>query len=350
MAARQPLPEHIRVLRPDRDDEGEPGEQTGDDGEKHVTTLGAGGPSVQFRILQVRKIVFMNIDGLLAQTVMAVAESGTLDAAAARLHVTPSAVSQRLKTLETQLGQPVLHRTRPVELTGAGEAVLRFARQLEQLGVELGAALAPDPGSGPVPITVVVNADSLHTWALPPLASLAERVAIEVLREDEAHSLALLRSGAASGAVTVDADPVPGCSVEPLGIMRYLAVCTPDFAERWFADGVSAVALGSAPVVAFDRKDELQRQCLRRLTRAGVVPPTHYVPASAEYAEAIGLGMGWGMIPQIECREQVRTGELVRLHERAAVDVALYWQQWRRGSALLGEIGQALQEAARVLT
>lgn len=299
--------------------------------------------------LMVRKIRFMYVDAVLAQTVVAVAETGTLDAAAARLRVTPSAVSQRLKALESRLGQPVLHRTRPVELTGAGEAVLRFARQLEQLGVELQAELAPAADAAPVPVTVVVNADSLHTWALPPLAALAARAAIEVLREDEAHSLELLRSGAAAGAVTTDAEPVTGCTVEPLGVMRYLAVCAPAFAARWFADGVDARALGSAPVVAFDRKDDLQRQCLRRLTRAETAPPTHFVPASAEYAEAIALGMGWGMVPQIECREQVRTGELVRLGDRAVVDVALYWQQWRRGSALLAEIGQALREAARVL-
>lgn len=295
------------------------------------------------------KVFFMDVDGELARTVVAAAESGTLDAAAARLHITPSAVSQRLKTLETQLGRPVLHRTRPVELTSAGDAVVRFARQLDLLAADLRAELAPDDTGGPVPVTIVVNADSLHTWALRPLAALADRTAIEVLREDEAHSVSLLRSGAAAGAVTGDANPVPGCVVEPLGVMRYLAVCAPAFGRRWFPDGVSAAALATAPAVGFDRKDDLQRQCLRRLTRAAVTPPAHYVPASAEYAEAIALGMGWGMLPEIECREQVRTGELVRLGDRGMVDVALYWQRWRRGSALLREIGDALRDAASVL-
>ena len=278
--------------------------------------------------LQLPKINFMDVDGELARTVVAVAEAGTLDAAAARLHITPSAVSQRLKALELQLGRPVLHRTRPVELTSAGEAVLRFARQLDLLTADLRAELAPDSAGGPVPVTIVVNADSLHTWALRPLAALADRAAIEVLREDEAHSVTLLRRGAAAGAVTGDASPVPGCAVEPLGVMRYLAVCAPPFGRRWFADGVTAAALATAPVVGFDRKDDLQRQCLHRLTRAAVTPPTHYVPASAEYAEAIGLGMGWGMLPEIEVREQVRTGELraagrARHGRRGAVLAAL---------------------------
>lgn len=289
------------------------------------------------------------IDGETARTIVAIAEAGTLDGAATALRITPSAVSQRVRAVETALGRPVLHRTRPVELTAAGFAVLRYARQLDQLASDLRAELAPE-ATGPEPVTIVVNSDSLHTWALRPLAVLADRVHLEVLREDQEHSLALLREGAAAGAVTSETEPVPGCSVERLGVMRYLAVCAPAFSRRWFADGVDAGALAIAPTVGYDRKDTLQERCLRRLSRASLAPPTHYVPASAEYVEAIRLGMGWGMVPEIECREEVRVGELVRLGERAVVDVPLYWQQWRRSSAVLREVGEALRaEAARVL-
>lgn len=299
--------------------------------------------------LRVPKIIFMSeIDGNAARTVAAIAGAGTLEGAAAALRVTPSAVSQRVRALEADLGQPVLHRTRPIELTSAGLAVLRYARQLEQLGADLRAELAPE-SVGPVPLTIVVNSDSLHTWALPPLAALVDRVHLEVLREDEEHSLTLLREGAAAGAVTSEAEPVPGCSVERLGVMRYLAVCAPEFTGRWFDDGVDATSLAVAPNVTYDRKDNLQRRCLRRLTRAEVSPPTHYIPASAEYAEAIRLGMGWGMVPEIECREEVRLGELDRLGDRAVVDVPLYWQQWRRSSAVLREVADALRAAARAV-
>lgn len=288
------------------------------------------------------------IDGEAARTIVAITESGTLEGAAIALHVTPSAVSQRVRAMEAELGRPVLHRTRPIELTDAGLAVLRFARQLEQLSLDLQAELSP-VATGPEPLTIVVNSDSLHTWALPPLAGLVDRVYLEILREDEEHSLALLREGAAAGAVTAEADPVPGCSAERLGVMRYLAVCAPAYAKQWFAGGIDATSLGGAPIVSYDRKDNLQRRCLRRLTRAQVEPPTHYVPASAEYADAIRLGMGWGMVPEIECREEVRVGDLTHLGERAVVDVPLYWQQWRRSSAVLREVGDTLREAAHTL-
>lgn len=286
----------------------------------------------------------MNVDDDLARTLATAVAAGSLEAAAGRLHVSPSAISQRIRALEVQVGRPVLHRTRPLEVTSAGAAVVRFARQLELLGDDLRADLEAGPSR--TPLAVVVNADSLHTWALLPLVDVSEDVELEILREDEAHSLALLRSGAAAGAVTSVATAVAGCTVERLGVMRYLAVCSARYAARWFVGGVTAATLDDAPVVAYDRKDDLHLRCLRRLTRSRNDPPTHRVPASAEYAEAIRLGLGWGMVPEIECREEVRTGDLVQLSDRAELDVPLYWQQWRRGSGALRAVGDALRAAA----
>lgn len=64
---------------------------------------------------------------------------------------------------------------RPVELTPAGEAVVRFARQLELLSSDLSDQLEPSvDGSTPL-ITLAVNADSLHTRALPGSSELRSR-------------------------------------------------------------------------------------------------------------------------------------------------------------------------------
>lgn len=43
----------------------------------------------------------------------AVIECGSFDAAADRLHVTPSAVSQRIKALESRVGQVLVVRDKP---------------------------------------------------------------------------------------------------------------------------------------------------------------------------------------------------------------------------------------------
>src|SRR3954453_23560441 len=174
-----------------------------------------------------------------ALTLAAIIGEGTFDAAARRLHLTPSAVSQRVHPLERAIGRPALRRVRPVELTPAGEAVVRFARQLELLSGDLSDQLQPETQDHAPRITLVVNSDSLHPWALPALVEAAERVRLTRRREDQARSLDLVRRGAAHGAVTATASAVPGCSSRRLGVMRYRPVCTPAFAARWFPDGVT---------------------------------------------------------------------------------------------------------------
>ena len=63
------------------------------------------------------------------QTVLAVADTGSLTAAAKRLHLTLSAVSHQLRELESLFGVALFDRkARPVKTTAAGERLLACAR------------------------------------------------------------------------------------------------------------------------------------------------------------------------------------------------------------------------------
>jgi LysR family transcriptional regulator, chromosome initiation inhibitor len=283
-----------------------------------------------------------------ALTLASIISEGTFDAAAQRLHLTPSAVSQRVRALEIAVGRPVLRRVRPVELTPAGEAVVRFARQLELLSDDLSDQLEPESEGSTPRITLVVNSDSLHTWALPGLVVAAEQAQLTILREDQDHSLELVRRGSAHGAVTATAAPVPGCTSRPLGTMRYRPVCTPAFAARWFADGVTGGTLAAAPVVVYDDKDDLQDRYLRRHRRTALHPPRHHVPATHEFGRAVQLGLGWGMLPELQLA-QLEPGTLTPLAPSAQLDVPLYWQQWRLTTTALDSGAAAITEAARAL-
>ncbi len=289
------------------------------------------------------------IDPHQARTLAAITSTGSFEAAAVSLSVTASAVSQRIRALETAIGRPVLRRTRPVELTDAGQAVVRFARQLELLSADVLTELGTDDAAAGRGLTIVINADSLNTWALPALAPLAQTLQLEVLREDQEHSLELLRNGAAAAAVTSTGAPIQGCTARPLGVMRYLPVCTAEFRQEWFADGATPGALARAPVVVFDRKDDLQDRYLRG---RGVLPGSplrHYIPAAHEFGEAIALGMGWGLLPELELAGDPRRRTLAVFDPGNVVDVPLHWQQWRHGSAALDEVAAAIRGAAAVL-
>ncbi|NLA65458.1 MAG: ArgP/LysG family DNA-binding transcriptional regulator, partial [Leucobacter sp.] len=170
-------------------------------------------------------------------TFSAIVDEGSFEGAARRLHITPSAVSQRVKSMEQRLGTVLLRRSRPVEVTRAGETVLRVARQLDRLVDDAARELGFDhEGASVVPI--VVNADSLATWLVPALAEAAATTGarFEIIRADEAHSVERLRSGEAMAALTATKDPIAGCTSARLGRDRYRAVAAPDFYEHHFAD------------------------------------------------------------------------------------------------------------------
>jgi LysR family transcriptional regulator (chromosome initiation inhibitor) len=289
-------------------------------------------------------MVGMDLDLAQLRALEATVSAGTLDAAARTLHVTPSAISQRLKALETATGRVLLVRSKPVQVTPSGEALLRLARQIDLLTADATRELeTTEHPQRAATLPIAVNADSLATWVLPALAPLAGEHCFDLHRADQAHTSALLRAGTVMAAVTADAEPVPGCSSTRLGIMRYRPLATRAFADRWFPDGATTQAFTQAPVVVFDRSDDLQHAHLRFRGVDPALAPMHHVPSSADYLTAVRLGMGWGMVPDLQATDS----DLVELGSDGAVDVVLYWQQWRLRSPSLDRVAAAVLTAAR---
>ncbi|QFG68868.1 LysR family transcriptional regulator ArgP [Ornithinimicrobium pratense] len=291
----------------------------------------------------------MRLDPVALATLKAVVHEGTFERAASRLHVTPSAVSQRIKALEQAVGQVVVGRAKPVTATTAGEVLLRLAGHWDLLVHDALTELVPETSASAHPLVpVVVNADSLATWILPGLARAQEQLGItlDIVREDEEHASGLVRSGAALAAVTADPTPVAGCRIRPLGSLRFVAVCTPDFRARWLPRGARAADLDRAPMVRFDRKDTMQHRVARRWVRREIDPPASYIGSSREFAEAVRLGMGWAMIPEAWAQEDLAAGALVPVSRRPHHDVPLHWLAWRLPSRTLEVLSDCVIEQA----
>jgi len=284
----------------------------------------------------------MTYNAAAVEALVAIADHGTFDAAARALHVTPSAVSQRIRALEREVGQVVVRRGTPCRPTDAGAALVRLGRQARLLEAEARAALADD---GRVQVTVAVNADSLATWFRDVITEVAGRdgISLRLVVEDQAYSAQLLRSGEALAAVTSDPHPVQGCRSEHLGFLRYRPAATPELAERWRkGHGHDWQRL---PVVVFNAKDELQHDVL---SARGVTEPDtmHLVPTSADFHEAVRRGLGWGMLPEPQLNPDLESGRLVTLGGRTHHDVHLHWQRWRIDSVALARLSDAVRRAA----
>lgn len=280
------------------------------------------------------------------ETLVAVVDEGTFDAAAQRLRVTPSAVSQRIRALEQTAGQVLIQRSTPCSATEAGLPILRLGRQLRLLTQEAIEALSDSAELG---LTVSVNADSLQTWFRHVLSAAAhwKGISLRLVLTEERGGHERLRSGEVLAAVTTAPRPVQGCSVKSLGAMRYSAVCAPHLLTR--DQQVEPLHWESMPVVTFSNTDELHAQVLAQ--RGHPRPRTvHRVPTSAGLHEAVRFGLGWGVLPEQQVADDVATGALVMLPDADPVDVPLFWQQWRLDSAALGRLTRAVQRAARALT
>lgn len=278
----------------------------------------------------------------------AVLEEGSFEAAARVLAVTPSAISQRIKALEDRLGQALVVRQLPCRPTPAGERLLQRVRPMQVLEAEALADFVPAKDAAVRAVPIAVNADSLQPWLLEGLARLHGKYGylFDVRVDDQDHTHELLRDGTVLAAIAGQARAVQGCNVDSLGAMRYFAIASPRFARTYFSEGMDAAALAAAPLIVFDRKDAVQWRYIRRITRAHITPPVHYLPSSTGFVEAAALGLGWCLAPESLIGPMVESGRVVILEASRWLDVPLYWQYAAVRSETLANVGRALYEAA----
>jgi LysR family transcriptional regulator (chromosome initiation inhibitor) len=294
------------------------------------------------------------LDSSLIAAVAAVVREGSFERAARLLHVTPSAVSQRIRLIEERLGTVLIVRGQPCLPTEAGARLCRHAEavaMLEQdLQHELPGLAAHERGRDAqrATIRIAINADSLGTWFIAALADFCrkESTLVDIALDDQDHTSQWLRRGHVLAAVTSLAKPVQGCRSRRLGVLRYCATATPAFAQRWFAAGVDATTLARAPSLRFDRNDRLQDQWVRRLVRRDIALPAHRMPSSQAFVDAALAGIGWGMNPLALVGAHLKAKRLVELVPDRLLDVPLYWQVARLPIPVLETLTRCVTRAA----
>lgn len=284
----------------------------------------------------------------------AIVEEGGFDRAAQRLNITQSAVSQRLRTLEAQVGTVLIVRSRPIKPTSAGHLLLKHTRQMRLIRADLERdlrELAPNSTRGARDeerISLAINADSIATWALPALDGIARQgVPLELITDDQDFTQEWLREGQVLGCVTTVKQALRGCKVVALGAMHYAAVAHRDYAREHLPQGLTAHNFRDVSFVAFNRKDDMQAEFVARafgLKRVAV--HQLFVPSSEGQVRAVLARWGVSVVPQLLVRGLVQQGELVDVVPGHTVPVQLYWHCWNLESAVLDQLTAALTQAA----
>jgi LysR family transcriptional regulator (chromosome initiation inhibitor) len=284
----------------------------------------------------------------------AIVEEGSFERAAQRLSITQSAVSQRLRTLEMQAGAVLIVRTRPLKATPAGRYLLKHALQLRLLRADLGRdlqALAPretQSTQGQERIAIAINADSIATWVLPALQTLVQDgMALEIITDDQDFTHEWLREGQVQACVTALAKPLRGCQVVQLGVMDYVAVASPDYADTHCPKGLTAHTLAEMRFMAFNRKDDLQTRFVRKA--CGLKNPglqQNFLPSAHGRVRAALQGWGATVVPLLQVKDLLKSGALRDLAPKVRLPVALYWHCWKLESALLQALTAAVRSGA----
>jgi len=278
------------------------------------------------------------------ETLLAIVEEGSFEVAASVLGISPSAVSQRIKALEASTGRVLVRRANPVGATEAGEVLVQAARRMALVQAETDARLGQRLAR--VPLSVAINSDSLATWFTQVLSDTAQQgdVALRIRIEDEARTLAMLRRGDVLGAVTREHSPVSGCDSTFLGTMRYFAVAALHIAEGFHSGRFTWETM---PLVGYGPNDQVLDDAMReRFIDSHVVRArVSQIPSSEGYLEAVRVGLGWGLLPQVQAQPLVESKELLLLDDHQ-LDIDLYWQRWRLESEVLSDLTRSVINAA----
>jgi len=293
------------------------------------------------------------IDYLAARAVAMVVQTGSFDKAAKALHVTPSAISQRVKQLEDRLGVVLIARGTPCTATEKGAWLCRHMDHVGMLEKDLMTQLPglrePDAPAERVTINIASNADSLATWLVKAVSAFGNQTGylFNIAIDDQDHTAEWLEKGRVLAAVTSVAKPVPGCHVTALGSIRYITAASPAFVRHHFADGLDAETLARAPALTFSQKDRLQHIWARLAVGQDVAYPTHWLPSVHAFVEAALDGMGWGLHPEAVVADHVGAGRLAELVPGLRVEVPLFWQINRLAADQLSGLTRTVVATAR---
>jgi LysR family transcriptional regulator, chromosome initiation inhibitor len=289
----------------------------------------------------------------------AIVEEGGFERAAQRLSITQSAVSQRLRALEAQVGTVLIVRSRPLKPTSAGQLLLKHTKMLRLLRADLERdlkELAPSSLGGAREeerISIAINADSIATWAMQALTDLARQgLPMEIITDDQDFTHEWLREGQVLGCVTTLKQALRGCKVVPLGGMEYIAVANPEFAETRLGGGAAPAMLTAhnfrnVPFVAFNRKDDMQSEFvakafgLKRVTLNQL-----FVPSSEGQVRAALAGWGVSVVPRLLAQGLIDQQQLVNIAPTYALPIQLYWHCWNLESEVLDALTSALSQVA----
>ncbi|MEG3767752.1 ArgP/LysG family DNA-binding transcriptional regulator [Alteromonas sp. 14N.309.X.WAT.G.H12] len=278
---------------------------------------------------------------------------GGFDKGAQALNLTQSAVSQKIKRLEQQVGGPVLIRTKPVTATPLGRQLLTHYQKVSVLEESLSAVTGLDTTAAP--LSVAINNDVLATW----FATVMNRFAaqrpnpVHVYNADQTQTRQLLQQGEVMACISQIGTPVTGGQSMLLGNMNYQLYASPAYINRYLGEHYTAEDVMAAPGLLYDEYDvvllgDYQQSCLNMSPR---LTTCHWYPSSHGFVNMAAEGVAWALLPTLQIAQEVAKGQLISLFPTKYLAVPLFWHWISLESEAMASLSKAVKEVAKeVLT
>ncbi|MBA6391905.1 LysR family transcriptional regulator ArgP [Colwellia sp. BRX10-3] len=271
------------------------------------------------------------LDYKLLHALSVVVDEQNFDKAASVLAITQSAVSQRIKSLEQTIGQPVLIRAQPIVATAIGKKLLAHYQQVKLLEQDIIPDISGNNKNETITANIASNADSLATWLIAAIGDVCHEynVAVNFRLADENRTINYLKNGEVFGALSTHQHALPGCTLNKLGDMQYLLVASPSFIKSYFPDGINEQSLAKAPAVAYDQKDDMHIKYIEQtFSLKGGSYPCHTVRSSEAFVNFAKQGLAYCLIPKLQIQTELAVGELINLMPDNPITRTLYWHHW----------------------
>jgi len=244
-----------------------------------------------------------------------VLEAGGFTKAARVLHLTQSALSHQIKTLETQLGVQVFARVgKRTILTQAGEVLLKHAtvvlRELTNARQSLLELSEPDRGR------LRISAAGYSCYLLLPRILQAfktqyPRVELSISADYTGEAVQHLLEGVLDVSILIMPPPVRGLTIEPLArdeLFVILPASHPWVKRR----RIQWTELSTQVLVTYNKSSQTHQLVVQRLGEVGAtIPETMEVRLAEAVTEMVKVGLGVAVVPPWVVHAELQAGTLV---------------------------------------
>jgi DNA-binding transcriptional LysR family regulator len=263
------------------------------------------------------------------ETFLWVAKLGSFNGAAAKLHTTQPAVSQRISQLERELGARLLSRdSHPATPTAAGRQLLLYAERILGLRAEMVQAMC-DRSNVQGVVRIGVSETIVHTW-LPDFIKVVKQTYRGLLLEIEVDISPSLRTRLLNQEIDLAffLGPATDSEINSRLLCTYPVVIVVN-PSLGLPNPATIRDLASVPIITFPRKTqpyEMVKSLFRGHDLAGVNLNTSTSLATVRHLALEGLGVA--IVPREIVKHDLKEGRLEILETGITIPALSFVAGW----------------------